>query len=46
MLTGSLMAGLAMDFFSLKFAFPCGMVFMATGTIVFFSLLKHPSQTD
>ena len=35
MLTGSLIAGLAMDFFSLKFAFPCGTVFMAAGTIAF-----------
>ncbi|OQY52713.1 MAG: MFS transporter [Desulfobacteraceae bacterium 4572_89] len=35
MLTGSLIAGLAMDFFSLKFAFPCGMIFMAAGTIAF-----------
>jgi len=46
MLTGSLLAGLAMDFFSLKFAFPCGMVFMATGTITFLLLLNHQAQTD
>jgi len=46
MLTGSLIAGLAMDFFSLKFAFPCGMVFMATGTITFFFLLNRQAQID
>jgi len=38
MLTGSLLAGLAMDFFSLKFAFPCGMIFMAGGTLGFLLL--------
>ncbi|MBA3009168.1 MAG: MFS transporter [Proteobacteria bacterium] len=43
MLTGSLIAGLAMDFFSLKFAFPCGMVFMAAGTLAFVLLYnRHP----
>lgn len=41
MLTGSLIAGLAMDFFSLKFAFPCGMAFMAAGTLAFFFLYNH-----
>jgi len=41
MLTGSLIAGLAMDFFSLKFAFPCGMVFMAAGTLAFLFLYNH-----
>ncbi len=41
MLTGSLIAGLAMDFFSLKFAFPCGMSFMAAGTIAFLLLYSH-----
>ena len=41
MLTGSLIAGLAMDFFSLKFAFPCGMVFMAIGTLAFLFFYNH-----
>jgi DHA1 family multidrug resistance protein-like MFS transporter len=41
MLTGSLLAGLAMDFFSLKFAFPCGTIFMAVGTIAFLFLYNH-----
>jgi DHA1 family multidrug resistance protein-like MFS transporter len=41
MLTGSLIAGLAMDFFSLKFAFPCGMVFMAAGTLAFLFFYNH-----
>ena len=44
MLTGSLIAGLAMDFFSLKFAFPCGMVFMAAGTLAFLFLYNHHCQ--
>jgi MFS family permease len=38
MLTGALLAGLAMDFFCLEFAFPCGMAFMAAGTLTFFFL--------
>lgn len=43
MLTGSLIAGLAMDFFSLKFAFPCGMAFMAAGTLAFVLFYnRHP----
>jgi DHA1 family multidrug resistance protein-like MFS transporter len=45
MLTGSLLAGLAMDFFSLKFAFPCGMVFMAAGTLAFLFLYNHHNRT-
>ncbi len=40
MLTGSLLAGLAMDFFSLKFAFPCGMVIMAGGIFSYLFLYK------
>lgn len=40
MFTGSLLAGLAMDFFSLKFAFPCGMVIMAGGTLSYLFLYK------
>lgn len=35
MFTGSVMAGLAMDFFSLSYAFPCGSVVMAAGVLVF-----------
>lgn len=35
MFTGSVLAGLAMDFFSLSYAFPCGFLIMASGTIVF-----------
>jgi DHA1 family multidrug resistance protein-like MFS transporter len=41
MLTGSLIAGLAMDFFNLKFAFPCGTVFMAAGTLGFLFLYNR-----
>lgn len=37
MLTGSLAAGLAMDFLSLKTAFPCGAFIMLAGTLVVFS---------
>jgi len=44
MLTGSLIAGLAMDFFSLKFAFPCGMIFMAAGTTAFFFFYNQHGQ--
>ncbi len=46
MLTGSLIAGLAMDFFSLKFAFPCGMIFMGSGTLafIFFYNYHHRSR--
>lgn len=35
MFTGSLMAGLAMDFFSLSYAFPCGSLVMASGVLLF-----------
>jgi len=35
MLTGSMAAGLAMDFFSLKMSFPCGTLIMLAGTLVF-----------
>ncbi|MCP4718560.1 MAG: MFS transporter, partial [Desulfobacteraceae bacterium] len=44
MLTGSLIAGLAMDFFSLKFAFPCGMIFMAAGTLAFLLLYNRHNK--
>lgn len=38
MLTGSMAAGLAMDFLSLRLSFPCGMFIMALGTLVFLLL--------
>lgn len=34
MLTGSMVAGLAMDYLSLRFSFPCGMVIMGIGTLI------------
>ncbi len=44
MLTGSLIAGLAMDFFSLAFAFPCGTLFMVIGTLAFPLLWRLKKQ--
>lgn len=38
MLTGSMAAGLAMDFLSLRLSFPCGTIIMATGTLAFLIL--------
>ncbi|MEA1966830.1 MAG: MFS transporter [Thermodesulfobacteriota bacterium] len=35
MMTGAMVAGLAMDYFELHFAFPCGMVIMALSTLLF-----------
>ena len=35
MFTGSIMAGVAMDFFTLSYAFPCGSLVMALGVLVF-----------
>ncbi len=35
MFTGSILAGLSMDFFSLSYAFPCGFIIMALGTLAF-----------
>lgn len=35
MLTGSMAAGFAMDFLELRFAFPCGALIMAAGTLMF-----------
>jgi predicted MFS family arabinose efflux permease len=35
MFTGSVMAGLAMDFYSLSYAFPCGSIVMASGVLLF-----------
>lgn len=43
MLTGSMAAGLVMDFFSLRLSFPCGMIFMAFGTLVFFIMADKNS---
>ncbi len=34
MMTGSIAAGLAMDFFSLRMSFPCGTLIMLAGTLV------------
>ena len=39
MLIGSLAAGLAMDFFSLRLAFPVAGLVMALGTLVFVLIL-------
>ncbi|MBT6341314.1 MAG: MFS transporter, partial [Desulfobacula sp.] len=36
MLTGSIVAGLAMDYLSLRLSFPCGTIIMALGTFSFF----------
>lgn len=35
MMTGSMVAGFAMDYLNLRFAFPCGMGIMAMATLVF-----------
>ncbi len=35
MFTGSILAGLSMDFFSLAYAFPCGFVIMIAGSLAF-----------
>ena len=43
MLTGAMVAGLAMDFLSLRFSFPCGMILMALGTLVFWVMAKPNS---
>ena len=41
MLTGSLLAGLAMDFFDLRLAFPTGALVMASGTLFLFFLVHR-----
>ncbi len=47
MLTGSLLAGLSMDFFSLSYAFPCGFLIMVTCTIAFPILFRQtPDATE
>ncbi|WDP91368.1 MAG: MFS transporter [Desulfobacter sp.] len=43
MFTGSILAGLSMDFFSLAYAFPCGSAIMILGTLVFPVLYRSPS---
>ncbi len=35
MMAGAITAGIAMDYFNLRFAFPCGMIIMITGTFLF-----------
>ena len=43
MLTGSMAAGLAMDYLSLRLSFPCGTFIMAAGTLVFWVIMyKKP----
>ncbi len=44
MLTGSMAAGLAMDFFSLRLSFPCGTLIMAIGTLTFIHLISRKSS--
>ena len=41
MMIGSIVAGLAMDSFELKFAFPCGIIIMIFTTIIFLFLKKN-----
>ena len=43
MLTGSMAAGLAMDFLSLRLSFPCGTLIMVFGTLVFWALVDKKS---
>jgi len=43
MLTGSMVAGLAMDFLSLRLSFPCGTFIMAMGTIAFWVVMDRKS---
>lgn len=45
MLTGSLLAGIAMDFFQLRHAFPVGAMIMAAGTLYFFLSTTSISDT-
>ncbi|WP_321418916.1 MFS transporter [uncultured Desulfobacter sp.] len=44
MFTGSVMAGLSMDFFSLSDAFPCGSIVMALGVLLF-PILYQPNYS-
>jgi MFS transporter, DHA1 family, multidrug resistance protein len=43
MLTGSMAAGLAMDFLSLRLAFPCGTFIMVAGTFTFLIIINKKS---
>ena len=45
MLTGSMAAGLAMDYLSLRLSFPCGMLIMAFGTLIFWVIADKKSFT-
>ena len=45
MLTGSMAAGLAMDYLSLRLSFPCGTLIMAFGTLVFWVIADKKSFT-
>jgi len=38
MLTGSMAAGFAMDFLSLRLSFPCGTLIMLIGTFIFLTM--------
>jgi len=40
MMAGSITAGIAMDYFNLRVAFPCGMVIMGTGTFLFLIFIR------
>ncbi|MCP4024343.1 MAG: MFS transporter [Desulfobacteraceae bacterium] len=42
MFTGSMTAGFIMDFLSLRFSFPCGMVLMALGTVTYLICHERP----
>jgi len=44
MLTGSMAAGFAMDFLSLRLAFPCGTLIMIIGTLIFLYLISIKSS--
>ena len=43
LLTGSMAAGLAMDYLSLRLSFPCGTIIMALGTLVFWIAVDKKS---
>ncbi len=44
MFTGSVMAGLAMDFFALSWAFPCGFLILLSGSMVFPLLYRRQGK--
>ncbi|MCG8686433.1 MAG: MFS transporter [Desulfobacterales bacterium] len=44
MFTGSILAGLSMDFFSLSYAFPCGFIIMVAGTLIFPLLYRRQNK--